>query len=162
MNLNKICPDCNAEYLPHIVNCADCGADLVLPEELSKAQEEKMRLAEELVVDRAVVREGELDWLNELRAVLAEAEIPATIQSQASCGKGCCGDTFQLVVSSDDLEEAQQRIEEYFLIINPELNEASELIREGRCPARRSPVGSDAEECPDCGLPLLIVEDEEE
>jgi len=44
MNRNKICPDCEIEYLPHIEKCADCGAVLLLHEEHRQAQEEKKRL----------------------------------------------------------------------------------------------------------------------
>jgi hypothetical protein len=33
MNRNKICPDCEIEYLPHIEKWADCGLTLVIIEE---------------------------------------------------------------------------------------------------------------------------------
>lgn len=161
MNLNKICPDCHTEYLPHVRKCADCGADLLLPEEHRKAQEGKKRIAEKAVEDRVVVREGDLGWLSELREVLVHAGIPCTVQSEVSCRKGCCGDACQLVVSSDDRERAQARIEEYFMTMNPELRTSNELIKVGKCPACGSPVGTDVRECPDCGLILLIIEEEE-
>jgi peptidyl-tRNA hydrolase len=162
MNLNKICPYCDTEYLPHIEKCTDCGAVLLRHEEYGKAQEEKKRTAEKTVEDRAVVREGDLDWLTELRAVLIDTGIPSTIHSDAGCGKGCCGDTCRLVVSPADLERAQESIEEYFMEVNPELRASNELLREGKCPACGAPVGTGARECPDCGLPLLIVEEEED
>lgn len=161
MNLNKLCPVCQTEYLYHIQKCADCGADLLLPEEHRRVQEEKKRLGEKAVENRAVVREGDLDWMSELRAVLVHAGIPCSLHSELNCNKGCCGDNFQLVVSPDDLESAQQRIEEYFMLINPELGTANELIKEGKCPACGSPVNTDERECPDCGLSLLIIEEEQ-
>ena len=161
MNLNKLCPVCQTEYLYHIQKCADCGADLLLPEEHSKAQEEKKRLGEKAVENRVVVREGDLVWMTELRAVLADGGIPCMLHSGLNCKKGCCGDKFQLMVSSDDLESAQQRIEEYFMVINPELCAANELIKEGKCPACSFPVAADARECPECGLALLIIEEEQ-
>ncbi len=161
MNLNKLCPVCQTEYLYHIQKCADCGADLLLPEEYKKAQEEKKRFGEKAVENRVVVREGDLDWMTELREVLVHAGIPCMLHSDLNCKKGCCGDKFQLVVSSDDLESAQQRIEEYFRAINPELGTANELIKEGRCPACGSPVDTDERECQDCGLSLLIIEEEQ-
>lgn len=161
MNQNKICPDCKTEYLPQILKCADCGAALLLPEEYRKAQEEKKRIEEKTVENTAVVREGDLDWMSELRAVLIDAGIPCNIHSDAGCKKGCCVDKCRLVVSSDDLERAQERIEEYFMEVNPELRASNELLREGKCPVCGSPVGTGERECPDCGLPLLIVEEEE-
>ncbi len=160
MNLNKICPDCESEYLPHIRQCADCGAALLFPEEYGKAQAERKRLDEKTVENGVVVREGDLGWMSELRSVLIDAGIPCGIHSETGCRKGCCGDKCRLVVSSDDIDKAQERIEEYFMDINPELRVSSELIKEGKCPACGSPVPADARECQDCGLPLLIVEEE--
>jgi hypothetical protein len=162
MSRNKICPECETEYLPQMEKCADCGAVLLLPEELRKAQEEKQRIREKAVENTAVVREGDLDWLRELRAVLVDAGIPAAVQAADECGKGCCGGTHWLTVSSDDLERAQESIEEYFMEGNPELRASQELIQAGKCPACGSPVDTGDRECRDCGLPLLIVEDEKE
>jgi hypothetical protein len=160
MSLNKICPECGAEYLQHIEKCADCGSALLLPEEYEKAQEERKRTAGKAVEDRAVVTEGDLDWLRELRVVLIDSGIPCTIHSE-DCGAGCCGGTCRLVVSPDDLQRAKERVEEYFMEVDPELRTSNEMIREGKCPACGSPVADGARECPDCGL-LLIVEEEEE
>ncbi|MBI5639593.1 MAG: hypothetical protein HZA17_04120 [Nitrospirae bacterium] len=161
MNRNKICPECEAEYLPHIRECADCGAFLLFPEEHKKAQEEKKRLMEKAVENETVVREGDLDWVSELRAVLIDAGVPCTIRSEAGCKKGCCGNTCRLVVSSDDAERAQETIEEYFMEVDPEFRASNELIREGKCPACGSPVSTARRECHDCGLPLLIGEEED-
>ena len=161
MNRNKICPECKSEYLPHIEKCADCGALLLLPEELGKAQEEKKRLMEKAVENEAVVREGDLDWMSELYAVLIDSGIPCTVRSDAGCKKGCHG-TCRLVVSREDVERAQERIEEYFMEMHPEIRASREMVSEGRCPACGSPVGASDRECPDCGLPLVIIEEEGE
>ena len=160
MNQNKICPHCQAEYLPHIEKCADCGADLLTFEEHIKAQEQRKRTAEKVLENTVVVREGSLDWMSELRAVLIETGIPCTIHSDAGCKKGCCGAACRLLVSSDDLEGARERIEEYYMEVSPEFRASKELLSEGKCPACGSPVGTDERECRDCGLPLLIVEEE--
>lgn len=160
MNLNKICPDCECEFLPHVLKCSDCGATLLLPEEHRKAQEERKRIAEKIVENSVVVREGDLGWMTELRAVLIDSGIPCTIHFDDGCRKGCCGDKCRLVVSKVDLERASERIEEYYMEVSPELRASNELIREGKCPACGSPVGTDERECRDCGLPLLIVEEE--
>ncbi len=160
MNLNKLCPVCRMEYLYHIDKCADCGHDLVLPEEYNKTQTEIKRIAGSAIENRVVVRKGDLGWLSELRAVLMEASIPSTIVSEDNCSKGCCSDSFHLMVGPGDLERAQESIEEYFMVINPELCDANELIKAGKCPACSFPAPAEARECPDCGLPLLIIEDE--
>jgi hypothetical protein len=160
MNRNKICPHCEAEFLPHIEKCADCGAVLIMLEDHKKAQAERKRIEEEIVENAVVVREGDLNWMTELRAVLIDAGIPCAVQSNAGCRKGCCGAACRLVVPSDDLERARERIEEYYMEVSPELRASNELISEGKCPACGSPVGTGERECRDCGLPLLIVEEE--
>lgn len=162
MNRNKICPDCETEYLPHIEKCADCGAVLLLPEEIEKTREEKKRLMEKALEDEVVVREGDLNWLSELYAVLIDAGIPCTVRSDAGCKKSCCGDKCRLVVLPEDLERAQAQIEEYFMEMHPEIRASNELVSEGKCPACGSPVGAGDHECPDCGLPLVIIEEEGE
>jgi hypothetical protein len=162
MNRNKICPDCEMEYLPHIVKCADCGAVLLLHEEHRQTQEEKKRLMAKAVENSVVVREGDLKWLGELYNVLINAGIPCTVTSDASCRKGCCGDKYRLIVSAEDLKRAQERIAEYFMEIHPELRASNELISQGRCPACGSPVGAGDNECSDCGLTLVVVEEENE
>lgn len=161
MNRNKICPHCKTEYLPHIQKCADCGAVLLFPEEQIKAHDEWKRLKELTAENRAVVREGDLNWLTELQTVLADAGIPCTVRSDAGCKKSRCGDKCRLEVSPEDLHRAQERIEEYFMEVSPEFRTSNELIKEGKCPACGSPLGKAERECPDCGLPLLIVEEDE-
>jgi len=159
MNRNKICPDCEVEYLPHIEKCADCGAVLLLHEEHRQAQEEKKRLMAKAIDNSVVVREGDLKWLGELYNVLINAGIPCTVTSDAGCKKGC-RPKCMLIVSKEDLERAQERIAEYYMEIHPELRASNELISQGRCPACGSPVGSGDKECSDCGLTLVIIEEE--
>ncbi len=160
MNRNKICPDCGTEYLPHIEKCVDCGTVLLRPEELERAREEKERLMEKAVEKETVVREGDLNWMTELYTVLIGAGIPCTIRSDSGCKKSCHGKCC-LIVSREDYERAQERIEDYFMEMHPEIRASRELVSEGKCPACGSPVGADDRECPDCGLPLVIIQEEE-
>ena len=155
----KICPDCATEYVAHIVNCADCGAVLLSPEENKMAKEEKKRLVNKALENAVVVREGDLKWVDELYNVLIDSGIPCSVHVDTGCNKGCCGNTCRLLVSSQDVERAHERIEEYFMEIHPEIQASHELVSRGKCPACGSPVGTDAVECPDCGLTLLIIEE---
>jgi hypothetical protein len=160
MNRNKICPDCEVEYLPHVEKCADCGAGLLLYEEHRQTKEAKKRLLAKAIQNAAVVREGDLKWLGELGNVLMNAGIPCAIISDPGCNKGRCSDKCRLIVSGEDLERAQERVAEYYREIHPELQTSHELISQGKCPACGNPVGAAASECSDCGLKLLIIEEE--
>ncbi len=160
MNRNKICPDCETEYLPHIEKCADCGTVLLLYEEYRSVQEENKRLTEKAIRNAIVVREGDLKWLDELYNVLIEAGIPCAVTSDSGCNKGCCGDKWRLIVSKKDVERAKERIEEYFMEMHPEIRASNELVSQGKCPACGSPVVVGANDCPDCGLTLVIIEEE--
>jgi hypothetical protein len=154
----KICPDCSTEYFPHIENCADCGAQLALPEDVKRVREEKKQLQEKALDDRVKIREGDKKWIGELYHALIDAGIPCTISADAGCNKGCSADTRYLLVSKADAEKAHVRIEEYYTEVHPEVQASKELESQGKCPACGSPVGPDAQECPDCGLILLIME----
>lgn len=160
MNRNKICFDCGVEYLPHVEKCADCGAVLMLHEEYEKALGEKERLRGQTVDSAVAVREGDLSWMSELRSVLIDSGIPCTVRTESVCRKGC-RDRYYLFVSRDDAERAQQRIEEYFAEMHPEIRASQDLLGEGKCPACGSPVGDKDRACPDCGL-MLVIEEEEE
>jgi hypothetical protein len=159
MSRIKICPDCSTEYFPHIERCADCGSVLLTPEEKEKMLEEKKRCREKSLEESVAVREGSLDWLNELHNVLIDSHISCVVYTDAGCNKGCCGDTYRLLVSSQDAEKANDRIEEYCAELYPELQASREMMSDGKCPACGSPVDPDAVECKDCGLPLIIIED---
>ena len=155
----KICPDCSTEYFPHIEFCADCGSGLLPPDEIKKMQEEKKQCMDKSLGDAVVVREGSSKWMDELYSVLVESNIACAVNSDAGCKKGCCGDTYRLLVSSQDAEKASERIEEYCAEIHPELRASREMMSLGKCPACGSPVSPDAVECQDCGLTLLIIDD---
>jgi hypothetical protein len=161
MNRNKICPDCDIEYLPHIEKCADCGAVLLFPEDLEKAQQEKKRLMAKAVEDEVVIRDGDLKWMRELYAVLIDAGIPCAIRTDAGPKTGYCSKC-RLVIAPEDFERAEERIEEYFMEMHPELRASRELAGEGKCPACGFSVGASDRECPDCGLTLVIIEEDGE
>jgi uncharacterized OB-fold protein len=162
MNLNKICPECETEYLPNMETCADCGEKLLLYEEYRNHQEQRRRLAEQAVSDSVVVRKGDPKWIDELRNVLINSGIPCAIDTEDGCNKRCCGGEWRLMVDKEDLEKAQSRIEDYFREIHPEAKVSSDLESQGKCPACGYSLSPDAEECPDCGLQFVIDEEEDE
>lgn len=153
----KICPDCGTEYFPHIQTCADCGTVLLLPEENRKLKEERKQCKENPLDDPVVIREGNLEWLNELYNVLIDGSIPCVINVDR-CKKGCSSHPYQLLVSGSDAAKANDLIEEHFMKLYPEMRASKDMRDRGGCPACGSPVNSNTVECPDCGLRLLIIE----
>jgi hypothetical protein len=162
MNRNKICPECRVEYMPHIEKCADCGASLLLHEEYARTLEERKRLAEKAIANAVVVRKGDLKWLTELYNVLIDSGIPCAVISEPGCSTYRCGSKLLLIVASENLDKAQERIAEYFREMHPELQASYELTQQGKCPACGSPVGSGDVECSDCGLTLVLIEEEDQ
>ncbi len=153
----KICPDCRTEYNPHIENCADCGAPLMVPDEVRNLHEERKQCMERLLQNPVSVKEGNLQLMKELYKVLINSDIPCTVNAD-TCTKSCCGDKYQLLVSSEDAERAVARVADHYAEVDPEFKSARDNISQGKCPACETPVGEDTVECPDCGLTLLIVE----
>ena len=156
----KLCPNCKTEYFAHIEHCADCGAVLLTPEENKIALEEKKRQVDKDSWAPVIIRKGSLPWMNELRSVLADLGIPCTISGEEGCSKGGCGATYCLLVTSENAKVAHERIEEYCMELHPEIKDSQEMISQGKCPACGCSVSSDARDCPDCGLTLMIVFDE--
>lgn len=154
----KVCPDCLYEYYSHVENCAECGAVLISLEEHEERQAERKRCMEAVLEEPVAVRQGEMDWMEELFNVLIDSGIPCRVHVETGCRKGCSGHTCRLMVSRRDAESAHGRIEEYFAELHPEARASQERISQGKCPACGSAVNQRAVECSDCGLTLLIIE----
>ena len=109
-----------------------------------------------------MLRKGDLKWLRELYNVLIDAGIPCAVTSESGCNTYRCGEKLRLVVAAEDFAKAHERIEEYFRELHPELQASHELAKQGKCPACGSPVGADDTECSDCGLMLVVIEEEKQ
>ena len=156
----KLCPNCGTEYFSHIEYCADCDAVLLTPEENKIAREEKKRQVDKDSWTPVILRKGSLTWMDELYRVLTNTGIPCVVNAEEGCSKGGCGATYCLLVSSQNAEVANDRIEEYCMEIHPEIKDSKELISQGKCPACGCSVDSNAVDCPDCGLTLMIIFEE--
>ncbi len=154
----KICPDCNVEFFHHVQNCTDCGAALLLPEENQKLQEEREQCGEKMIENAVTVKEGDLDWTDELYNMLLDASVPCVMQANTGCKTGCGGHPYILLVSEEDAEKANELIEEHYAKTHPEIETSNELVNQGKCPACSSDVGPDDPDCRDCGLTLMIIE----
>ncbi len=113
--------------------------------------------SEENLEEWVVIREDTQDWTKELADMLTEKGVPTLLKLAPGCSAGTCGCKFQLMVPKENLQEALENVDEYYIITHPELKESKEWEDQDRCPACGHHVGKDAMECPDCGL-LLIIE----
>ena len=104
------------------------------------------------------VKEDMREWIQELSHMLSERGISSHIALAPGCSAGTCGCTFILLVAKKDVQAALGGIEEYYMLLHPEIRESQEWVDQGRCPACGHHVSADARECSDCGLPLIIEE----
>ncbi len=105
-----------------------------------------------------VIKEDLQDWIKELSHMLQEKGIPSRISLTPGCSAGKCGSTYLLLVTQEKVQIALDTIEEYYMVLHPEIRESQEWVAQGRCPACGHHTGADARECPDCGLMLIIEE----
>ncbi|MFQ5328621.1 MAG: hypothetical protein ACE5D4_01370 [Thermodesulfobacteriota bacterium] len=157
----KVCPECNAEYFAHIVECGGCGVPLKLPKELEAMRERQRQFEEEEIQNGIPIKDGEKSLIFELHNVLIDRGYPCRVISSSDGTPGKCGEKFLLIVPEEEVLSAAQALKDYNYEIYPELKESEELAAQGKCPACGCDVGANAKECSDCGL-ILLIEGQEE
>ncbi|MEK7773247.1 MAG: hypothetical protein AAB307_02780, partial [Deltaproteobacteria bacterium] len=145
----KICPECGAEYFPHITVCAGCEVPLIRPGEEAK------RELPELQGSSVCIEEGDIHRVNDLARGLKSAGIEYEIMKMGT-GKACSSSGgFGIFVDSALARAAVQAIDEFLHSTYPELKDAQDRMDAGLCPACGADLrGSTSGECPDCGLNL--------
>jgi rRNA maturation endonuclease Nob1 len=118
----------------------------------------KTPVSEEAHEEWVVINEEKQEWVQKLSNVLSENDIPSRIALAPGCSAGQCGCTFLLLVTKNDVQAALDSIDGYYMKLHPEIRESKEWADQDRCPACGHHVGTDARECPDCGLRLIIEE----
>lgn len=148
----KVCPGCEAEYLPSLEVCRDCGLPLVWEGEACEPRGEEglvLPPGESLVL----VREAELGWAMGLARALAAEGIPHRLDPVP---RAVSGARWAVRVGAPDAPRAVAVDAEYARNELPDMSEApSELDAtpsEDRCPACGEAFSGDAGECAECGL----------
>lgn len=146
----KICPECGAEYFPHISECGGCAVKLIYPEEKDAWKKDLPKGEGTLVC----IEEGTIERVTEFARALRAEGISSEVL-KAVAGKSCStGGDYGLFVEQNVARHAAQAIDEYIDRLYPELRQAEERMESGLCPACGSPVKQTDQECPDCGLYL--------
>ena len=158
------CPRCRCEYLRNVLECADCGVELVPEYSLEALGREEMPPIAELTC----IRSASVGWAQALSQRLSEAGISHRIEAvpDEARGESVRGEPDALLpygvwVLEADLPAAREVDENFLRSQIPDLPEdlsADALAGEGQCPACGTAVSQDAHECSDCGLVLVIGE----
>lgn len=162
----KYCPKCNDEYRADIEKCHACEGALLTGLEMVARDKDRqgdqvVRSGEFLPEDELVaVRHGPLAEMRVYEELLNSVRICTLLAGdEKSCGKGCCGGNFDLVVRREEAQDALAIIEAE--IRRTSVIDAGEHRGNGEvfdpmaaaniCPACGHRF-SGGMECPDCGL----------
>ena len=160
------CVNCDDEYMPEILKCGVCGADLISGEELLAQKlgyQEQLasRLGELTAADDIVtILKAELHEVKRIEQHLKAENIGTLIiGDENSCGKGCCGGSVELKVRVQDTLAAMAVIEvdldraaakhEHEAFADYGFDQAR---AEHTCPACGAIFAVDGNTCPACGL----------
>ena len=154
----KMCSKCGAEYSLQAVSCADCGGDLVSPQEY---ETRFVPLSED--EDHVLVKEGSAGYLKELAGRMIRDGIRSNIRYHGGVPGSCpSGVSYGLYVATADEEAAREFIRAHWIQGAPDhatslKYEEQEL--QGECPACSSKQPEKAAECPKCGLAVGFDDD---
>lgn len=152
----RICPECGAEYLPHVTECPACEVptrSALDPPPPRAVAGQALALPEG--VEAVGLRSAPLPWAQELADLLADHGVPSRIARLEACGTGgSCSDRYTVFVRPEDLQQAVQVDHDHLSRQVPESFTDLAQVPGDRCPACGAAVGEGDGECPDCGLVL--------
>lgn len=144
----KVCPECKAEYFPHVTECKSCETALVYPRELDKIKPPKAQ-------GRLIcVEEGDFEKIKGLSYELGRRGIECDMLNIAQGNTCSTAGEFGIFVPQTQVQSAISAIEEIMHKLYPELSESEARLNKGLCPACGADISANPGECPDCGLNL--------
>mgnify|MGYP002629646791 CR=1 FL=1 len=154
----KQCPTCGAEYRADIEVCVDCNTSLI--QDASGSTDETNQFPEDATLISVAM--GSVKNIQPLVKLLEENDLKFRIDLSKHITEGMSPNSdFHLMLDEKDVPRFNQLIEEYKYKEFPELSAADELMEAGCCPACGTKVG-DETVCPECELPLVIIEETDE
>ncbi len=152
----RICPECGAEYFPHVTACRSCEAALVSPAELEKMKESPAPMGPLDPDDGlACLEEGTLERITEIHASLTRHGIDSRVLKMPSPDKGCSDNGgYGVFIPRSFARMAVEAVRQEMLKLYPEVRQSEERLEAGLCPACGAELQGSPRECPDCGLSL--------
>lgn len=156
MEETRICPSCGAEYYSHITHCADCNIDL------TAEYHEEVDPGEIIPGEAVVAAKGPIMNLKPLIGLLESGKIAHQVKviDGERTVELTPGTEFGIYIKPEDAEKVLKLVTSMSHQEFPELGDAENQLEAGQCPACGAETSGE-KECPDCGLPLWI-EDEDE
>ena len=155
----QICPKCGTEYQAEVVMCADC--QIPFNEDCLEADENQLILPADAEV--VPVARGAAAAITSIVGILIDHNIPYRIDSASTemAGSSEMVGEMVLVVQESEFDNFHEILDRLKFEEFPELKDADESLIAGLCPACNAETG-DENICPDCGLPLIIDEEDSE
>ena len=145
------------EYRPEIDFCMDCNLPLD-PVNISSNETQQMIDESNLIA----VATGSVKNIRPLVDILEENQFLYKIQLSKNITETPHPDSdFLVMIEEKEVSRFNQLVENFKFQEFPELSIAKELMDSGCCPACGAKVG-DETICPECELPLVIIEDDDD
>ena len=154
MEVTRICPKCDTEYLSHVTLCVDCQIELI-----DYSSDDKQYSFD--TKKSVVIAKGSFDSLKPLITILEGERIPHSLDHldyEPNTELSPVSE-FGLLVLQEDSEKVIEIVEERVHSEFPELYDAQTQLDSGKCPACGVEVGNSTV-CPECELPLIIEEND--
>lgn len=159
-----MCPECGEEYLPTVMECADCRVALVASGDATASAPAPAPRELPPAAQLVCIRTAALGWAQGLSSRLSEAGITHRLEAQepddaatpAAARRRLADSPYGVFVREQDVEDARAVDREFMRTQIPDVSDdaAAVVVGEG-CPACGAAVAADAAECPECGLALL-------
>jgi hypothetical protein len=147
------CPECGEEFLPHVVQCSDCGATLEsgFEGETPSAQGGGVAAPAPAAEYVGLVSRLTPETAQEAAGHLTEAAVPFVLVSDSRRG-------LRLGVAPERVADAIGILERAGLApMQPDSGEAAVAAEGGPCPACGENVAPGSVDCPGCGLSLAAA-----
>ncbi len=146
----KICPGCGSEFFAHIERCGRCDLPLIRPGE----DQPMASPADDNEATLVLLESGSPEDMKWFCGKLKKMGFRPQVLNLSGGGGCCSSEGYGLFVEEPFAIDAMRKLEEIRLKASPELEEMSDQISAGKCPACGANISFSLHTCPDCGLSI--------